>query len=77
MEETMIPGWLDDMENEVLACLAGRQSLALPELARALGVSEECAASYVALLAGAGRVVIERVALPSASHAACRPRLAA
>ena len=54
----MIPGWLDEIESEVRACLGARESVSVPELAEALGVSERCAASYVALLASADRVRI-------------------
>jgi len=60
----MIPGWLDEMEAEVRACLGARHSISVAALAAALGVSERCAASYVALLASAERVTIERVSLP-------------
>src|SRR5262249_27832836 len=60
----MIPGWLDELEGEVARALAAKDSLSLRELATAVRGSEPCASSYVALLASAGRVTIERVSLP-------------
>ncbi len=60
----MIPGWLDEIEAEVRTCLCARASVSLADLAAALGISERCAASYVTLLASAGRLRIERVSLP-------------
>jgi hypothetical protein len=60
----MIPGWLDELEGEVARALATKESVSLGELAAALRVSEPCASSYVALLASAGRLTIERVSLP-------------
>lgn len=60
----MIPGWLDEIEEEVARCLCGSRALSARELAEALGVCEESAISYIALLASAGRLTIERVGLP-------------
>jgi hypothetical protein len=60
-EATMIPGWLDSIEAEVTACLGPRGSASTRELARALGMSEECALGYITLLASAGRLRIEAV----------------
>jgi hypothetical protein len=61
----MIPGWLDELEDEVARALPGEGSVSLGTLAAALGVSERCATSYVALLASAGRLTIERVSVPT------------
>jgi predicted transcriptional regulator len=68
----MIPGWLDELEAEVLACLRTRGSLSVRELAEALGVSERCATGYVTLLASADRLRIERVSLPAPALAPSR-----
>lgn len=57
----MIPGWLDQMEDEVLARLPTRETMPVRELADALGVSEHCATSYVLLLVSAGRIRIDSV----------------
>jgi DNA-binding transcriptional regulator GbsR (MarR family) len=73
----MIPGWLDDLEVEVLGCLARRGSMSVSELAEALGVSETCAASYAILLASARRLAIERVALLPEARATVRTPWAA
>ena len=73
----MIPGWLDEIEDEVRACLRAGGSLSVRELAEALGVSERCATSYVTLLASAERVRIERVSLPGAALGAGRVARAA
>lgn len=69
----MIPGWLDTIEDEVAVCLASRGSLSARELAEALQISEACAISYVALLASAGRLTIERVSLPTDRRGKDRP----
>ena len=60
----MIEGWLDEIEAEVRAAVGSRRTLSVTELAAALHVSERCAESYVALLASAGRLSIERIGLP-------------
>ncbi len=59
----MIPNWLDEVEDEVATCLATGGSMSARGLAESLGVSESCAVSYIALLASAGRLTIERVSL--------------
>jgi len=59
----MIPGWLDEIEREVVNCLGGG-SLHPHDLAGRLGVSERCAIGYITMLALAGRLVIELVATP-------------
>ncbi len=60
----MIPGWLDEIEEEVLSCLCnrGRGKISARELAGALGVSEAAAVHYLYLLASEGRLTIEVVA---------------
>jgi Winged helix-turn-helix DNA-binding len=73
----MIPGWLDEIEREVLGCLRGRGSLSVRELAEALGVSEPCASSQVILLVSARRLAIERVSLPVEARARTEARQAA
>jgi hypothetical protein len=69
----MIPGWLDEIEREVLGCLRGRGSLSVWEL----GVSESCASSQVILLVSARRLAIERVSLPVEARARTEARQAA
>lgn len=68
----MIPGWLDELECEVASCLPTRGSMSVSELAAALGVSEESAASYVWLLVSARRLGIEGLALPAPAVAPAR-----
>ena len=60
----MIPGWLDEMEADVVACLEGRDHVSVDEMAEALGMSEESAVRYITLLASAGRLRIDAVSLP-------------
>ncbi len=63
----MIPGWLDEIEEDVEMCLGGRAGVSTRELAKSLGLSEGSAVSYICLLASAGRLTIERVSLPRAA----------
>lgn len=63
----MIPGWLDEIEEEVTACLSPSGSRSVGDLADSMRVSESCAFRYVALLASAGRLSVEWVSLPSAA----------
>jgi len=74
----MIPGWLDAIEAEVVASLGPRGSASARELADSLGVSEACALGYITLLASAGRLRIDAVALPRpvACHGAAGSPLA-
>jgi hypothetical protein len=72
----MIPGWLDEIEREVVSCLGG-VSLHPHELAGRLGVSERCAIGYITMLALAGRLVIELVATPPGRRSEAPPRPAA
>lgn len=60
----MIPGWLEEIEEEVVSCLSTRGRMSARELADALGVSEGTAVSYISLLASRGRLSIEGVAVP-------------
>jgi len=60
----MIPGWLDEMEADVVECLEGRRRVSAREVAEALGMSEESAVRYIALPASAGRLRIDAVSLP-------------
>ena len=60
----MIPGCLDEMEADVVACLQGRDRLPVDAIADALGMSEESAVRYITLLASAGRLRIDAVSLP-------------
>ena len=59
----MIPGWLDEIEEDVLSCLGSCERMSARDLAAALGVSETCAAHYLYLLASEGRLAIEVIAL--------------
>src|SRR5262245_46751347 len=62
-EGAMVPGWLDEIEEDVVKWLGKRRGLSPRELAQALEVSEASALSYILLLAATGRVAIERVGL--------------
>ena len=57
----MIPGWLDEIEEEVVSCLCTRGRMSARELGSALGISEASAVSYIYLLASEGRLTIEAV----------------
>lgn len=57
----MIPGWLDEIEEEVVSCLCDRGKTSVRELASGLGISEAAALHYVYLLASEGRLTIERI----------------
>jgi len=65
----MIPGWLDEIEAEVMGCLCHRGPLSARQLAEALGVSEDSAVHFIHLLASEGRLSIERVAVAGESEA--------
>lgn len=60
----MIPGWIDDIEQDVARCFCDGDTISPSELARRLGISESSAVSLICLLAPEGRVSIERVSLP-------------
>ncbi len=64
----MIPGWLDEIEEEVLACLCHREKISARELAGALGVSHAAAVHYLYLLASEGRLAIEVVGFAPGSE---------
>ncbi len=70
----MIPGWLDEIETEVLGCLCHRGPMSARQLAEALGVSETSAVQYVYLLASERRLSIERVAAPGENETWVRGR---
>jgi hypothetical protein len=53
--------WWDGLDDEVLACLAGRGPMLAAELGHALGFSERAAASVLSMLAWEGRVSIRLV----------------
>jgi DNA-binding Lrp family transcriptional regulator len=59
----MVPGWLDEMEADIVKCLGGRCRVSTAELAQALGVSEGSATRFIAMLASAGRLRIDAVSL--------------
>jgi len=58
---TVIPGWLDELEEEIVPWLQDRGRMSARDLAGALGVSESAAVHYICLLASEGRLVIEEV----------------
>ncbi len=58
----MIPGWFEALGEVVATRLAARGGMSARELAESLGVSERAAVSYIAMLAAAGHLTIERVA---------------
>lgn len=55
-------GWWDDIEREILGCLAVSGEVPCDELAAKLGMSEEAVASVLRVLAADGSVKITRVA---------------
>lgn len=57
--------WWGDLEREVLACLHGRHAVLSGEVARELGVSEEAAASLLAMLASEHKVRLQIAVLPA------------
>ena len=59
----MIPGWLDEIENEVTGCIKEGEVLSSHALAQRLGVREQVALSYICLLASRGSLAIEHVTL--------------
>jgi DNA-binding Lrp family transcriptional regulator len=58
--ETMSELW-DEIDNELLDCLAARGSMAPAEIGRRLAISEEAVVSLLAMLAREGRVRIRVV----------------
>jgi predicted ArsR family transcriptional regulator len=61
----MIPGWLDELEDDVTACLRARGDMSARELADTLNISETTTVSYICVLAARGGLTIERVSLPA------------
>ncbi len=59
----MVPGWLEEMEREVRACVRDGEQISAKALALRLGVSRDTALYYITLLACTGAVTVERVAL--------------
>ena len=59
----MIPGWLDEIEQDVTSCMCDRERMSARELADALGISEVSAMHYLYLLASEGRLAIEMFAV--------------
>ena len=53
--------WWNDVERDILACLNGSGATPVDEIARRLAMSEEAAASLLALLAREGKVRIRLV----------------
>ncbi len=75
VDRAVIPGWLDEIEAEVVGCLCRRGPMSSRQLAEALGVSEGSAVHYIHLLASEGRLSIERVVVAGESEAGsfCEP----
>jgi hypothetical protein len=59
---TRLAGWWDDVDQAVLDCLSGGTPMAPADVARRVGISEEAAASVIAMLAQEGRLRICLVA---------------
>ena len=57
----MIVNWVDEIETDVRAALAQRGSLSARDLGRRLGVSEESAVSFIALLASSAHMGVSGV----------------
>ncbi len=58
--------WWDELDDAVVACLEGCESMEPAEIARRLGIPETAVVSLLGMLAREGRVGICRVATPSA-----------
>jgi hypothetical protein len=69
----MVPGWIEAIDAEVCGAMPRPGPFTPGELAKALDVSEACAVRYILLLADAGRLRIEAVALPPAAGVATPP----
>ena len=54
----MVPGWVDEIESEVMKHLRGREPVSLQALASAMRISETLALSYITILARDGKVTI-------------------
>lgn len=63
----MVPGWIDAIDAEMRGAMPTPGPFTPGELANALGIPETCAVRYIGLLADAGRLCIEAVALPPAA----------
>ena len=61
----MVPGWRDEIRDELRDCVLAHGPLSARQLATMLGVSERTAVGYIALLAADGELTIERISLPS------------
>jgi hypothetical protein len=61
--------WWVELDDEVLACLKGKQPTAPSDVARRLGMSESGAVSLLCSLAKEGRVRICLVEIPPDPHA--------
>jgi hypothetical protein len=71
----MIPGWLEEIMEEVSDCLAANGGLSARDLAARLGVSERAAVEYISILAAKGRVTIDRVSLSGEGPASATCRI--
>jgi hypothetical protein len=69
----MVPGWIDSIDAEVCGAVPKPGPFTPGELAAALRISEACAVRYILLLADAGRLRIEAVALPPAAGVGTPP----
>ena len=69
LDRAVIPGWLDEIEAEVVGCLCHRGPMSARQLAEALGVSEGSAVHFIHLLASEGRLSIERVVVAGETEA--------
>ena len=57
--------WWSDLDDEIVNCLAGQESLTPDELGQKVGMSTEAVTSLLGRLAQEGRITILRVARTS------------
>ncbi len=57
-EYTMLTGWLDEVESEVVGYLQDHEPASLQDLASGLRISEALALSYISILAREGKLTI-------------------
>ncbi len=63
LARTTTEGWWDELDAQVLECLAERGPMAPAEVGRRLGISEDAAASVLSLLTREGKVRVRLVEL--------------
>ena len=57
-EDSVVKGWVDEIESEVMRHLRGHTPLSLEQLAAGMKISEALALSYISMLVREGKVTI-------------------